>query len=58
MKILNRAIWISQTIAGLLLASGYASIYAWMALPVILLWTILFIIGWKLNWKWVPGFSY
>ena len=56
MKILNRAIWISQSIASLSLASGFAVIEAWMALPVILLWTILFIIGWKLNWKWVPGF--
>ncbi len=56
MRILTRAIWISVSIAGLSLASGFTSLEAWFAFPVILIWMIIFIIGWKFNWKWVPGF--
>jgi hypothetical protein len=56
MKILSRSIWISQVIAGLSLVSGYGALEAWFALPVILIWMCMFIIGWKLNLNWVPGF--
>ncbi len=56
MRILTRASWISLSIAGLSLTSGFTSLETWFALPVILIWMVLFMIGWKFNWKWVPGF--
>ena len=56
MKILKRAVWINQLIAGLSIASGYVALEAWFAIPIIFLWMVLFILGWKMNWKWVPGF--
>ena len=56
MNILNRAIWINQLIAGLFIASGFAILEAWFAVPIILFWMIPSIIGWKANWKWVPSF--
>jgi len=56
MKNLTTAIWISVSIAGLSLASGFASLEAWFAIPIILIWMMIIITGWKFNWKWVPGF--
>lgn len=56
MRILTQAIWISVSIAGLSLAIGFTSLEAWFALSLILTWMIIFIIGWKYKWKWVPGF--
>lgn len=56
MKILTGAIWISVSIAGLSLASGFASLEAWYAFPVILIWLSIYIVGWKFDWKWAPGF--
>lgn len=56
MRILARAIWTSVSIAGLSLAGGFTSLEAWFALPLIFTWMIIFFIGWKYKWKWVPGF--